>query len=138
MELAMNPFSLATVMISVVVVAALLSISRLGYWPWIAAWTILGSLVFLIIPSMINQTPRMVFVMIGAVGGVCGCWVGSRMYSYSGSFELQTEFITMIEYERLYALHRKFFIVAMLCSGLLGGIIGFGICNVVARYPIGR
>jgi integral membrane sensor domain MASE1 len=138
LELAVNTFSLATVMIAVVGVAVLLAMSRLGYWPCIAAWTILGSLVLSIIPTMINGTPRPVFVMIGAVGGVCGCWLGSRMYSYSGSFEQQTEFITMIEYERLYALHRRIFIVTMLCSGLVGGIIGLGMCNLVARTPFGR
>lgn len=131
----MNTFSLSTVMIAVVVVAVLLSIARLGYWPCIAAWTILGSLILLIIPSMINETPRMVFVIIGALGGVCGCWLGSGIYS--GSIEQPTEFLTVVEYEGLFAFHRRLFIVAMLCSGLLGGILGLGICNVVARKPFG-
>lgn len=76
--------------------------------------------------------------MIGVVGGVCGCWLGSRVYSYSGSFEQQTEFLNTIEYGRLYALHRRLFIVAMLCSGFVGGIIGVGMSNVVARKSFGR
>ena len=134
----MNTFSLATLMIAVVVVAMLLSISRLGYWPCIAAWAIFGALLVLIIPVMINGTSRPLLVLTGAVGGVCGCWIGSHMYSFTVNFEQQTKFLTMIEYERLYAFHRKLFIVAILCSGLVGGIIGLGICNLVARNPVAR
>jgi integral membrane sensor domain MASE1 len=125
-------------MIAVVVVAVLLAIARLGYWPCIAAWSILGAFLVSIIPMMINVSSRPLFVMIVAVGGVCGCWLGSRVYSFNVNFEQQTEFLTMMEYERLYAFHRKLFILAVLCSGLVGGMIGFGICNFVARNPFRR
>lgn len=127
----MNTFSLATLLTCVVIVGGLLPISRLGYWPCVAAWTILGALVLTTVASLITASPRLLFVILGAIGGLCGCLLGSRIYS--ASFEEPTQIVTLIEYERIYLRHRLLFIATILGSTVAGSTIGFVMCNVVAR-----
>lgn len=63
----MNTFSLSTLMIAVTIVAFLMFIARMGYWPCIAASIVMGSLVLATIPAMISGSPRFVFAIVGAV-----------------------------------------------------------------------
>ena len=118
-------------MIAVTIVALLLFVARMGYWPCVVASIVLGSLVFATIPAMIIGSPRFVFAISGAIGGVCGWWLGSRFFLASNA--QPTEWISRMEYERLFWKHLVLAILLVTCASIAGGIIGVGMCNVVRR-----
>ena len=123
-------------MIAVTIVAIVMFIARLGYWPCIAASIVMGSLVLATIPAIISGSPRFVFAIVGAVGAVCGWWLGSRFYFASNV--QPTEWLTRMEYEKLFWSHLVFSIMVVLCASIAGSIIGVGVCNVAGRNSITR
>ena len=136
LERVVSTVSLSTLLVALTIVALLMFIARLGYWPCVVASTVIGSLVLTTIPATIIGSPGFVFPILGAIGAVCGCWVGALVCSLS--MNETTEFITRKEYETLFWRHLVFAIVAILSAGLTGCIIGTFVCNFASRNPIAQ
>lgn len=72
-----NTFSLATLMVAMTVVAVMLFVSGLGYWPSVAMLTITGALVAATVPASTPGSLRYKFVIYGVFGALLGCWLGA-------------------------------------------------------------
>ena len=131
LERVVNTFALSTLLIALAIVTFLMFIARQGYWPCVIASTVIGSLVLTTIPALIIGSPRFVFTTLGAIGAVCGCWVGARVYSLS--MTEPTEFLTRREYEIIFWRHLFLSIFAMLSACIAGGTIGMWMCYVASR-----
>ncbi len=124
-------FSLATLMIAVMIAALLMLVSRLGFWPCIIASAIAGSLALTTIPAAIRGSPRYAFMVVGAIGAIFGCWLGSRIAA--AFIEQPTDWISNQEYQRVFWTHVIVAAVELLCACLVGCIIGIGMYSFAGR-----
>jgi hypothetical protein len=113
----------------------LMRTTRLGYFLSILASTILGSLLLTTIPALIGVSPRIVFTILGAMGALGGCGLGSRVFSVFMDDE-PNKIISRIEYDRLFRSHLGIMIIATLSASLVGSVIGVWMSDVTGRNSI--
>lgn len=118
----MRTFSLASLMVAMTFATFILLVTRLGYWPCVISSTLAGSLTLTIIPALIQGSPRYAYILAGAVGATFSCWLGAK--AALAFTEESPEFLSSIEYRRVFWTHLAFAIAALLCACLVGCIIG--------------
>jgi hypothetical protein len=98
---------------------------RFVYWSFILASTMVGAMLLAAVPWLTQVLPRYAFVISGAMGGLVGCSLGSRIAAMF--VEQPTEFMSNREYVSLFWRHLAFAVVILACAGLVGGTIGVSV-----------
>lgn len=124
-------FSLGALLLGLTLCGVLLRVAMFGYWPFLLATTVAGSISVTFIILLAGRTSLVALMVGGAVGGVVGCAVGCSDTLFSEG--QPTVYLTTLEYERIYAWSMAYISAAIVGAAMVGATTG-----LVVKYGAGK